>query len=108
MSGALTQHKAIEIKIANVGLVPKLDAIGAALTAVREAHRDGMPVKCWAAINRANEAIAEAILSAGTAGGGLVLTKGVNDAAGTESGLHTNNSPAPLGHGAGLPWSERS
>jgi hypothetical protein len=66
MNETLTQHKAIEIKIANVGLVPKLDALGAAISAVREAHRYDIPPKCWAALHRAQEALADAILSAGS------------------------------------------
>ncbi len=50
---APAQRNAIEIRTANVDLGTKLDAVGAALVAIREAHRDAMPVKCWAAINRA-------------------------------------------------------
>jgi hypothetical protein len=61
MSGELTQHRAIDIRIANVTLTAKLDALGAALVAVREAHQGEMSVACWSAINRAHEQIAEAI-----------------------------------------------
>ena len=56
----------IEIRIGDVTLAAKLDALGAALVAVREAHRDGMPVECWAQINRAHEALGAAILYAGS------------------------------------------
>lgn len=53
----------IEIRIGDVPLAAKLDAIGALIAAVREAHRDTISVKGWAAMNRAQENIAEAILA---------------------------------------------
>jgi hypothetical protein len=59
----LPQRRPVEIHLPNVDLVSKLSVIGAALTAIREAHRDDMSAKSWAAINRAEEAIAEAILA---------------------------------------------
>lgn len=59
----------IEIRIANVSLAEKLDALGAALAAVREAHREGMPAECWAAINRAQKNIAQATIHAGARAG---------------------------------------
>ncbi len=62
MSGHLSRPAPIEIKIPNLGLVPKLDAIGAALAAVKEAHRDDMGVDTWCAIGQAQECIAKAIL----------------------------------------------
>ena len=61
-SSLQSQPKAIEIRIGNVGLVPKLDALGAAIAAVREAHRDEMSPASWAALNRAQDQLAEAIL----------------------------------------------
>lgn len=94
-STAPTQHRAIEIKIGNVGLVPKLDAIAAAIAAVREAHRNGMPVACWAALHRAQEALAEAILTPGMAGSGLVLNQRSNHAADAESGLINTHTTSP-------------
>lgn len=59
---ALAPQRPIEIRIASVDLVTKLDALGAAIAAVREAHRDDMSPRAWAALNRAQEAIAEAML----------------------------------------------
>jgi hypothetical protein len=53
---------AIEIRIGNATLVQKLDAIAAALVAVREAHRDTMNPRQWGAINRSLDSIAEAVL----------------------------------------------
>lgn len=60
----IVSQGAIEIRIANVGLVPKLDALGAALSAVKEAHRDDMSLESWRAIQAAQDKIAEAILAA--------------------------------------------
>lgn len=53
---------AIVISIPDVPLEMKLDAIAAALVAVRDAHRDTMPPDCWAAINSAADCLAEATL----------------------------------------------
>ncbi|ACB76675.1 hypothetical protein [Opitutus terrae] len=64
MDAPLARPSAIEIRIANVDLPTKLDALGAALAAIREAHRDDMSVQSWAALHRAQEAIAEAIIYA--------------------------------------------
>jgi hypothetical protein len=61
----ITRRDQIEIRIGDVPLAWKLDAIGAALLAVRDAHRDTMPPAAWAAINRANDAIGEAIFCSG-------------------------------------------
>lgn len=64
MSSQLLHHpQAIEIKIGTIDLASKIDVIGAAVVAVREAHRDGMSGQCWAAMNRAQEALAEALMS---------------------------------------------
>lgn len=52
----------IEIRIGDVDLIAKLSAIGAALEAVRLAHRDDMGCRSWTAIQRAEVAIGEAIL----------------------------------------------
>lgn len=60
---SLTKRREIEIRIGNVDLATKLDAFGAALAAVREAHRGEMSVRAWAALNRAQESIAEAMMS---------------------------------------------
>lgn len=60
---ALAPQHAIEIRIGNVGLVPKLDAIGALLVAVKEAHRDEMSLESWRALQAAQDKIAEAILT---------------------------------------------
>ena len=49
----------IEIRIGDVDLATKLDALGAA---VREAHRDTISTRGWAALHRAQEAIAEAMM----------------------------------------------
>jgi hypothetical protein len=54
--------KAIEIRIGNVDLTAKLSAIGAALEAVRLAHRDEVGARCWQAMQKAEAAIGEAIL----------------------------------------------
>lgn len=62
--GALTKTATIEIRIADVDLATKLDALGATIAAVREAHRDVMSPKSWAALHRAQEAIAEAMIYA--------------------------------------------
>ena len=68
METTLGNPNAIEIKIGNVDLATKLNAIGAALEAVRLAHRDEMPVECWAALNQAEERIAEATMKSRGAG----------------------------------------
>ena len=56
------KRASVEVLIANVDLVAKLDALGAALVAVREAHRDEMSAECWATINQAQERICAAML----------------------------------------------
>lgn len=63
--GAELLHRsaAIEIRICTTDLAAKLDALGAAVVAVREAHRDTMSVRCWAAMNRAQDCLAEALLT---------------------------------------------
>lgn len=63
MAGEITRKSAIEIRIANVDLATKLDALGAAIAAVREAHRYEMSARSWAALHRAQESIADAIIS---------------------------------------------
>lgn len=63
MSDTIQRSAAIEIRIGNVGLDVKLDAIAAALQTVKEAHRDEISPRSWAAIGRAQDAIAEATLS---------------------------------------------
>ncbi len=60
MSATLSRKDAIQIRIGDVPLEAKLDALCAALQAVRLAHRDTMSVRSWAALNRAEEAIGEA------------------------------------------------
>jgi hypothetical protein len=62
MDGLVTPQP-IEIRIANVDLAAKLDALGAAIAAVREAHRDEMSPRTWAALHRSQDALAEAILA---------------------------------------------
>jgi hypothetical protein len=62
-SAALQIPAALEIKVGNVGLVPKLDAIGAFIAAVKEAHRDEMSAECWAALGRAQDQVAHATLT---------------------------------------------
>jgi hypothetical protein len=62
MAGELSTPAAVEIRIANVDLVPKLSAICAALEAVRLAHRDDMSPRCWAEINQAEEHLAAAMV----------------------------------------------
>ena len=54
----------LDLRITGVSLVAKLDAIGAALAAVREAHRDQMPQSCWQQLHLAQEAIVRAMLQA--------------------------------------------
>ena len=61
---ALGKRDAIEIRIGDVSLAAKLDALAAALLAVRDAHRETMGAKCWPAINRALDNLAEATLHA--------------------------------------------
>lgn len=95
-SRAVTRHRAIEITIANVGLVPKLDALGAALVAVREAHRDGMPPKCWAALHRAQEAIADAILSAGGSESSLTQLLPMSNQSATTAPVPPSHNSKPL------------
>ena len=53
----------IDVRINGASLVAKLDAIGALIMAVREAHRDTISMPAWAAMNRAQDAIAEAMLA---------------------------------------------
>jgi hypothetical protein len=57
-----TRPSAIEIRIGDVDLATMLDALGAAVAAVREAHRDTMSTRGWAALHRAQENIAEAMM----------------------------------------------
>lgn len=59
----MTKLKTLQVKIADVPLEQKLDVIGAAIAAVREAHRDEMAPHSWAALNIAQEKISEAMLS---------------------------------------------
>lgn len=59
----LQRPPAIEIRIGTTDLASKLDALGAAVAAVREAHRDTMSVRSWAAMNRAQDFLAEALLT---------------------------------------------
>lgn len=59
---AITTRPEIGIRIGNVSIEAKLDALGAAIAAVREAHRDKVSNKQWAALHRAQEAIAEAMV----------------------------------------------
>jgi hypothetical protein len=54
---------AIEIRIGNVDLVTKLDALAAAIAAIREAHRYEMSPAAWAALNDAQAALVRAILT---------------------------------------------
>ena len=64
MADPLQVHRnQIEIRIGDVPLVAKLDALGAAVAAVRDAHGDTMSKKAWAAMHRAQNALAEAMLS---------------------------------------------
>lgn len=67
MPSHIARRNVVEIQIGDAPLGWKLAAIGAALAAVRDAHRDTMPVACWAEINRAHEALARAILASATA-----------------------------------------
>lgn len=48
-------------------LAQKLDAIAAALSAVREAHRDTMPSKTWCTLYEAQQLLAQATLSSSSA-----------------------------------------
>ena len=61
-------RREVAFQIPDAPLSHKLSCLGAALEAVKEAHRDTMPVKCWAAISRTEEALAEATLNAGDSG----------------------------------------
>jgi len=63
MGSELSAKQAIEIRIGDVGLAAKLDALGAAIAAVREAHGDQMPRACWEQMHRAQESIAQAMMS---------------------------------------------
>lgn len=55
---------AVVLRIPDVPLPAKLSIIGAALQAIREAHRDTMSARAWSEINKAEEAIAAAMLHA--------------------------------------------
>jgi len=104
MSGELTARKALEIRIADVELPAKLDALGAALAAVREAHRDQITPKAWAALNRAQENIAEAMMYSAD-GGRRQLSQGTSYAPGQKAGYNNTTTPAgelaaPAGTGA--------
>jgi hypothetical protein len=57
---SLGRPDAVEIKIGNVPLTWKLDAIAAALDAVKQAHRDEMTPATWAAVNRAQDELGAA------------------------------------------------
>ena len=59
---SLVKPAPLEIRIGNVDLPTKLSAVGAALQAVREAHRDEMGARTWSALQRAEAAIGEGIL----------------------------------------------
>ena len=54
--------RAIEIRIGNVDFVSKISAIGAAIAAVREAHREELSANSWAHLEDAQRSIAGAIL----------------------------------------------
>ncbi len=56
----------LEIRIGHAPLPTKLDAIAAALAAVREAHRDTMPSKTWCQLYEAQQLLAIATVSCGT------------------------------------------
>lgn len=59
---SVTRREGIEIRIGGADLATKLDALGAAIAAVREAHKDTMLPECWAALNDAQENIAAAMI----------------------------------------------
>ncbi len=62
MSDHIDSSKQIEIRIGNVPFEMKIDALGAAIAAVREAHRGLISDRSWAALHRCQENIGEAIL----------------------------------------------
>lgn len=62
----------IVLTIPNVSLAAKIDLVGAALLAIREAHKDEMHADCWAALNRAGHELGAAVLHAGKARAGHV------------------------------------
>lgn len=61
---ALTAKGSVTIRVAEVPLVAKLDALGAAISFVRTAHGDQMPRECWEAMHQAQDAIARAMMAA--------------------------------------------
>jgi hypothetical protein len=64
MSDQLPARKpGIVIEIGNVPLAAKLDALGAAIDAVRKAHADTATPRCQSAMERSQAALADAILS---------------------------------------------
>lgn len=63
MSESIQRRAPIEIRIPDAPLRWKLNAISATLVAVRDAHRDTMSVRAWAAINRALDQLGEAELT---------------------------------------------
>lgn len=93
----------LEIRIAEVSLVAKLDAIGAALAAVREAHRAEISPEAWSAVNRAQRAIAEA-MTAAIRREHLPLNQGGQHAAGEVIGLSHAESLAPVPSGRRAGW----
>jgi hypothetical protein len=100
----LAKRGEIEIRIGNVDLTTKLDALGAALAAVREAHREQISPKAWAALHRAQENIAEAMMYSAD-GGRRQLSQGTTDAPGQKAGYNHHTTPAgalitPAGTGA--------
>jgi hypothetical protein len=91
----LTRRDQIEIRIGNVPLGWKLNALSAALVSIREAHRDTMAPACWAAINRALNNLGEAELN--SAGGGrrtLVQPKEAICAGSNAPGCNQRTTPA--------------
>lgn len=52
----------LDLRVAPAPLAAKLDALGSALAAVREAHRDVMPPIAWGLLHEAQAKIAEAML----------------------------------------------
>lgn len=54
---------ALAVRVNGCDLAPKLDALAAALGAVREAHRDAMSAGAWRLLGEAHARIAEAMLA---------------------------------------------
>ncbi len=101
---ALATRAGIEIRIGDVPLAFKIDALGAALDAVREAHRDEISPESWAALNRARDCIGDALLHLRSfpADGGPRITgnrsidQGGTHAPGEKAGFTPNTTPAAL------------